>query len=71
MKKAKDVDEYIKSAPKEVRTKLKELRIAIKEAAPDAQEKIGYRNALLRIQGAPCLLRAREGTYSDYISPHL
>ena len=36
------VDEYIASAPKEVQGKLKEIRKAIKEVAPDAQEKISY-----------------------------
>ncbi len=42
MKKAKDVDEYIANAPKEVQGKLRELRATIKAAAPDAQEKISY-----------------------------
>lgn len=42
MKKAKTVDEYIDSAPKEVQGKLKEIRSAIKETAPDAQEKLSY-----------------------------
>ncbi len=42
MKKAKDVDEYILSAPKEMRAKLNELRAAIKSAAPKAEEKLSY-----------------------------
>ena len=42
MKKAKDVDEYIAEAPKEVRGKLKELRAIIKSAAPKAEERISY-----------------------------
>ena len=42
MKKAKDVDEYIAKAPKEVRGKLKELRAIIKSAAPEAEERISY-----------------------------
>ena len=42
MKPAKDVDEYIASAPKEVQGKLKELRATIKETAPNAEEKISY-----------------------------
>ncbi len=42
MKHAKDVDEYIAQAPQEVQEKLKELRKAIKEVAPDAEEKISY-----------------------------
>ncbi len=42
MKTAKDVDEYIAHAPKEVQGKLKELREAIKSTAPKAEEKISY-----------------------------
>src|SRR3989344_5911141 len=43
MKKAKNVDAYIAGAPREVRSKLRELRKAIKTAAPKAAEKISYR----------------------------
>jgi uncharacterized protein YdhG (YjbR/CyaY superfamily) len=42
MKKPKDVDTYIAEAPKELRARLKQLRAAIKAAAPDAVEKISY-----------------------------
>jgi uncharacterized protein YdhG (YjbR/CyaY superfamily) len=42
MVKPKDVDSYIAKAPKESRSKLKEIRKAIKEVAPDALEKISY-----------------------------
>jgi uncharacterized protein YdhG (YjbR/CyaY superfamily) len=42
MKKAKDVDEYITSAPKELQGKLRELRAIIKWAAPKAEERISY-----------------------------
>ena len=43
MKKAqKDVDDYIAQAPKEVQGKLVELREAIREAAPTAEERISY-----------------------------
>lgn len=37
-----DVDSYIAKAPKEIQSKLKELRKAIKTAAPKAEEKISY-----------------------------
>jgi uncharacterized protein YdhG (YjbR/CyaY superfamily) len=40
--KAKNVDEYISSAPKEVQGKLEEVRKTIKEVAPDAMESISY-----------------------------
>lgn len=36
------IDEYIVSCPVNVRGKLEEIRRIIKEAAPDAQEKISY-----------------------------
>jgi len=42
MTKAKNVNEYIAIAPKEVRGKLKELRAIIKAAAPQAEERISY-----------------------------
>ena len=42
MEKAKDVDEYIESAPKEVQGKLREIRKVIREVAPTAKESISY-----------------------------
>lgn len=36
-KTSKDVDKYIAKAPKAAQSKLKEVRAAIREAAPDAQ----------------------------------
>ncbi len=42
-KPAKSVDEYIAAAPKEVQGKLREVRAAIREVAPDAVEGISYR----------------------------
>jgi uncharacterized protein YdhG (YjbR/CyaY superfamily) len=43
MKKApKDVDGHIERAPEEMQGKLIELRVAIKEVAPDAVERIGH-----------------------------
>ena len=37
------IDEYIESFPKEVQEILRKLRVVIKDAAPDAEEKISYR----------------------------
>jgi uncharacterized protein YdhG (YjbR/CyaY superfamily) len=37
-----NVDAYIAAAPKEVQTKLKQMRVAITQAAPNATEYIGY-----------------------------
>src|SRR5262245_30359268 len=42
MKKPKDVDTFIAGAPKEVQTKLKEIRAIIKKTAPLAKESISY-----------------------------
>ncbi len=42
MNRPKSVDEYIASTSKEVRARLKELRRAIKAAAPKAEERISY-----------------------------
>jgi uncharacterized protein YdhG (YjbR/CyaY superfamily) len=40
--KPKNVDAYIAAAPKEVQSKLQDLRAAIKTAAPKAEEQISY-----------------------------
>lgn len=42
MKQAKNVDEYIANAPKEVQDRLLTLRKTIKSIAPMAQERISY-----------------------------
>ena len=38
----RNVDAYIQNAPKEFRPKLREIRTAIREAAPDSSETISY-----------------------------
>lgn len=42
MKDVQTVDDYIANAPDGVQAKLKQLREVIKEAAPEAEEKISY-----------------------------
>jgi uncharacterized protein YdhG (YjbR/CyaY superfamily) len=39
----KTIDEYIATCPRDVQQALKQVRTAIKQAAPDAQEAIRYR----------------------------
>jgi uncharacterized protein YdhG (YjbR/CyaY superfamily) len=39
---SKEVDAYIAKAPKELRGKLKDIRAAIKQVAPNAKESISY-----------------------------
>ncbi|HTA27505.1 MAG TPA: DUF1801 domain-containing protein [Bacteroidia bacterium] len=51
MKKPKDVDEYIASFPKETQKLLKEVRAAIQEAAPQAEEVISYSMPAYRLNG--------------------
>jgi uncharacterized protein YdhG (YjbR/CyaY superfamily) len=41
-KAAQNVDEYISGFPEEVQVKLEKLRATIREAAPEAEEKISY-----------------------------
>jgi uncharacterized protein YdhG (YjbR/CyaY superfamily) len=42
MNRAKDVDRYVENAPEEVRPRLRQIRTAIREAAPEAIESISY-----------------------------
>lgn len=42
LKPSKEVDAYIAAAPKEVQSKLRELRAIFKAVAPDAEESISY-----------------------------
>ena len=51
MKPAKEVDSYIAAAPKETQPKLREVREAIREAAPDAVESISYRMPFYSYKG--------------------
>ncbi|HMK54170.1 MAG TPA: DUF1801 domain-containing protein [Methanobacteriaceae archaeon] len=49
---AKDVDEYIALAPKKHQEALKNIRKAIKEAAPEAEELISYRIPSYKYHGS-------------------
>ncbi|MGZ7095619.1 MAG: iron chaperone, partial [Methanobacterium sp.] len=48
----KDVDEYISSAPKKHQEALKNIRNAIREAAPQAEELISYRIPSYKYHGS-------------------
>jgi uncharacterized protein YdhG (YjbR/CyaY superfamily) len=50
-KQFKTVDEYITSFPKDVQTVLQEMRQAIKEAAPQAEEAISYQMPAFKQNG--------------------
>ena len=51
MKKPTDTDSYIASFPKETQKLLNEVRKAIKEAAPKAEEYIGYAMPAYKLNG--------------------
>ncbi len=51
MKSWRDVGEYIAAAPKEAQPKLKQLRAAVRGAAPDAVETISYGMAFYSYKG--------------------
>src|SRR5215475_15181033 len=51
----KSVDEYIASQPEAVRSKLEQVRSAIRRAVPDAVEVIGYRMPGYKLHGKPML----------------
>lgn len=49
--KAKDVDEFILSAPEEAQSKLREIRAVIKSAVPKAEESISWGIPFYKYQG--------------------
>jgi uncharacterized protein YdhG (YjbR/CyaY superfamily) len=51
----KSVDEYIAAQPEAVRSKLEQVRAAIKRAVPEAVENIGYRMPGYKLHGKPML----------------
>jgi uncharacterized protein YdhG (YjbR/CyaY superfamily) len=51
LRKISSVDDYLKSAPKDMRSALDKLRKTIKAAAPDAEEVISYKIPALRQNG--------------------
>ncbi len=50
--KAKDVDEFIASAPEEAQSKLREIRVVVKSIIPNAEEKISWGVPFYWYQGA-------------------
>jgi len=51
----KSVDEYIAAQPEAVRSKLEQVRVAIRTAVPEAVEGIGYRMPGYKLHGKPML----------------
>jgi len=64
------IDEYIARFPAEVRQRLNELRAVIREAAPDAEEKISYAMPTFYLNGNLVHFAAYENHIGFYPTPH-
>ncbi len=53
MNQFKNTDEYISSFPKEVQKLLEQVRMTIKQNAPDAEESISYGMPAFKLNGKP------------------
>lgn len=62
-------DEYIANCPEDVRKILKELREVIKEAAPEAQEKISYQMPCFTLNGNLVYFAACKNHIGFYPTP--
>ena len=51
--KFKNIDDYLKSFPKDVRQRLEQIRTIIKNTAPDAEESISYAMPAYKLNGKP------------------
>lgn len=51
----KSVEQYIAAQPEAARTKLEQVRVAIRTAVPEAEEGIGYRMPGYKLHGKPML----------------
>ena len=52
MSSPESIDQYIASAPEEVRPVLEGIRATVRKAAPDAEERISYRMPAFFLEGA-------------------
>jgi len=66
---ANPIDEYILQFPAEVQVLLQELRQVIKEAAPDAQEKISYQMPTFYLYGNLVHFAAYKNHIGFYPTP--
>ena len=63
------IDEYIAAFPESMQKLLRELRAAIKSAAPDAQEKISYQMPTFYLNGNLVHFAAYKGHIGFYPTP--
>ena len=69
MNKAKNIDEYIGSFPKDIQKTLEQLRATIKKAAPAAEEKISYAMPTFVLNGNLVHFAAYKNHIGFYPSP--
>ena len=65
----RDVDGYVKAAPKEARAKLLQLRSLVKSTAPSAKESIRYRIPCYNYYGALVWFAAFKNHISIFLRP--
>lgn len=69
MKTPKTVSAYIAAAPKEAQTMLREIRAAIRNAAPQATERISYRMPYYAYKGRLAYFAAFKDHVSFFVMP--
>jgi uncharacterized protein YdhG (YjbR/CyaY superfamily) len=77
MKPAKDVDSYIAAAAKDTQQKLRKVRAAIRDVAPDAVESISYGMPFYSFKGESgfnarlCYFGLMKDSVAFYMRPHV
>lgn len=66
---AKEIVAYISRAPRSVQSKLRELRSAIREVAPDANESISYRMPYYSYKGRLAWFALMKNHIGLYLRP--
>jgi uncharacterized protein YdhG (YjbR/CyaY superfamily) len=62
----KTIDEYITNCPVDVQERLIKMRLAIRKAAPDAEEKISYRMPAFTLKGMLVYFAAHKNHIGFY-----
>ncbi|WP_316792092.1 iron chaperone [Pedobacter frigoris] len=68
--KARNIDEYISGFPEDVRKILEEVRATIREAAPEAEETIGYAMPTFKLNGNLIHFAAYKNHIGLYPTPN-
>lgn len=64
MKSSKEIDSYIQAAPKAAQSHLRQMRVVIRKAAPQATEAISYRIPTYKLHGN----LVHFGAFKDHVS---